>query len=167
MSPNATAASELSSPASRPTGSTLELRGVEKWYGGVHALRGADLVVPLNTGTVHGLLGENGSGKSTLLGVLSGQIRPNAGGVLIDGRSVVLYSPLAALQQGIAMVAQETYVLADLTVAENIMLGRRSSRGPFGIRWSDVRRRAQEVLARLNLDYDPDTLVAAPSRRAP
>jgi len=159
MSPNATAPTEQSSSAPRPTALTLELRGVQKWYGGVHALRGADLVVPLNVGTVHGLLGENGSGKSTLLGVLSGQIRPNAGGVLIDGRPIALSSPLAALRHGIAMVAQETYVLADLTVAENIMLGRRSSRGPVGIRWSDVRRRAGEVLARLNLDYDLDTLV--------
>ena len=154
-----TAPTELSRTAPHPAESTLQLRGVEKWYGGVHALRGADLVVPLNVGTVHGLLGENGSGKSTLLGVLSGQIRPNAGGLLIDGRPVTLSSPLAALQHGIAMVAQETYVLPDLTVAENIMLGRRSSRGLFGIHWSDVRRRAQEVLGRLNLDYDPDTLV--------
>jgi ABC-type sugar transport system ATPase subunit len=134
----------------------LELRDIDKRYGGVHALRGANFSVAQNTGVIHGLLGENGSGKSTLLGVLSGQIRPNAGSMAIDGQLVTFASPVDALKHGIAMVAQETAVLPDLTVAENIMLGRRQSRTPFGIAWRDVRRRATEVLRRLNLDYDPD-----------
>jgi ABC-type sugar transport system ATPase subunit len=142
------------------SGGLLELRGIDKRFGGVHALRGANFSVALNTGVIHGLLGENGSGKSTLLGVLSGQIRPNAGSILIDGRLVTFPSPVEALEHGIAMVAQETAVLPDLTVAENIMLGRRQSRTPFGISWRDVRHRAAEVLRRLNLDYDPDCLVS-------
>ena len=139
--------------------SLLELRGIDKRFGGVHALRGANFSVALNTGVIHGLLGENGSGKSTLLGVLSGQIRPNAGSILMDGEPITFPSPVEALEHGIAMVTQETSVLPDLSVAENIMLGRRQSRTPFGIAWGDVRRRAAEVLRRLNLDYDPGTLV--------
>jgi ABC-type sugar transport system ATPase subunit len=135
----------------------LELRDIEKRFGGVHALRGANFSVALDTGVIHGLLGENGSGKSTLLGVLSGQLRPDAGSIEFDGQPVTFPSPVEALEHGIAMVAQETAVLPDLSVAENIMLGRRQSRTPFGISWGDVRRRAGEVLQRLNLDYDPDT----------
>ena len=137
----------------------LELRDIEKRFGGVHALRGANFSVALDTGVIHGLLGENGSGKSTLLGVLSGQLRPDAGSIEFDGQPVTFPSPVEALEHGIAMVAQETAVLPDLSVAENIMLGRRQSRTPFGISWGDVRRRAGEVLQRLNLDYDPDTEV--------
>jgi ABC-type sugar transport system ATPase subunit len=137
----------------------LELRDISKRFGGVHALRGASFSVALDTGVNHGLLGENGSGKSTLLGVLSGQLRPDAGRIAFDGQPVTFPSPVEALEHGIAMVAQETAVLPDLSVAENIMLGRRLSRTPFGIAWRDVRRRASEVLRRLNLDYDPDTLV--------
>jgi ABC-type sugar transport system ATPase subunit len=148
-------------PPARPAGpSLLELRDIDKRFGGVHALRGANLSLPLNTGVIHGLLGENGSGKSTLLGVLSGQIRPNAGHILIDGQPVTFPSPVEALQHGIAMVTQEISVLPDLTVAENIMLGRRRSRTPLGISWGDVRRRATGVLQRLDLDYDPRCLVS-------
>jgi ABC-type sugar transport system ATPase subunit len=148
-------------PPARPSGrGLLELRQIDKRFGGVHALRGADFTVPLGTGVIHGLLGENGSGKSTLLGVLSGQIRPNAGTILIDGRPMTFPSPVEALQHGIAMVTQEISVLPDLTIAENIMLGRRRSRAPLGIAWRDVRRRASAVLHRLNLDYDPDCLVS-------
>ena len=62
----------------------LELRNIEKRFGGVHALRGANFSVALDTGVIHGLLGENGSGKSTLLGVLSGQLRPDAGSIELD-----------------------------------------------------------------------------------
>jgi ABC-type sugar transport system ATPase subunit len=139
--------------------SLLELRGIDKRFGGVQALRGASLSVALNTGVIHGLLGENGSGKSTLLGVLSGQLRPDAGSILMDGQPVTFPSPVQALAHGIAMVTQEISVLPDLTVAENIMLGRRQSRTPLRIDWRDVRRRAAEVLRRLNLDYDPGALV--------
>jgi ABC-type sugar transport system ATPase subunit len=137
----------------------LELRGIEKRYGGVHALRGANFSIPLHAGSILGLLGENGSGKSTLLAVLSGQIRPNDGQILLDGEPVTFSGPLMALRRGIAMVAQETAVLPDLTVAENIMLGRRLSRAPLGISWTDVRNRATEVLQRLNLAYDPNAVV--------
>jgi ABC-type sugar transport system ATPase subunit len=141
-------------PASAGT-RLLELRDIDKRFGGVHALRGANFSVALNQGVIHGLLGENGSGKSTLLGVLSGQIRPNSGTIVMDGEPVTFASPVVALKHGIAMVAQETAILPDLSVAENIMLGRRQSRKAYGIAWGDVRGRAAEVLQRLNLDYDP------------
>jgi ABC-type sugar transport system ATPase subunit len=136
----------------------LELRGVKKRYGGVHALRGADLTVS-RPGSVMGLLGENGSGKSTLLNVLSGQARPDEGAVLMDGRPLRLSTPRDAIDAGIALVSQETAIAADLTVAENVLMGRLPRRRG-AVSWSETRAQAREVLARLRLDYD----VRAPLR---
>ena len=110
-------------------------------------------------GVVHGLLGENGSGKSTMLGVLSGQHQPDEGTVELDGRALTFHSPSAALHHGIAMVAQETAVAPDLTVTENILMGRRLARSRFLIDWKSSREKASRVLNLLNLDYDPDWLV--------
>lgn len=136
----------------------LELENVHKRFGGVRALAGARLTVT-SAGSVHGLIGENGSGKSTLLGVLSGQLRPDSGIIRIGGEPVSLSSPLAALSHGIAMVSQENAVASDLTVAENILLGRRLVRHRFGISWQATRARAARVLEQLELDYSLDAPV--------
>jgi ABC-type sugar transport system ATPase subunit len=143
-------------PQDRPP--LLALRGLSKRYGGVHALRGANLTIT-RPGLVHGLLGENGSGKSTLLGVLSGQHRPDEGRLELEGRALTFHSPSDALHHGIAMVAQEAAVAPDLTVAENILMGRRLARTGFLIDWAASRRKAARVLDLLKLDYDPDWLV--------
>jgi ABC-type sugar transport system ATPase subunit len=136
----------------------LRLAGIEKRFGGVHALRGADLTIS-SAGVVHTIAGENGSGKSTLLGVLSGQIRPDAGAISLSGRDTSFHSPNDALRAGIAIVSQETAVAPDLTVAENVLMGRRMVRGSLGLNLAATRRRAAAVLARLGLDYDPRGLV--------
>jgi len=151
---------ECAAAAVRPSGraNLLALRGLSKRYGGVHALRGANLTIA-RPGLAHGLLGENGSGKSTLLGVLSGQHQPDEGQLELAGRALAFHSPSDALRHGIAMVAQELAVAPDLTVTENILMGRRLARSGFLIDWSSSRRKASRVLERLNLDYDPDWLV--------
>jgi ABC-type sugar transport system ATPase subunit len=136
----------------------LQLNGIHKRFGGVRALNGARLTVR-TPGTVHGLIGANGSGKSTLLGVLSGQLQPDAGTIRVDGQETTFASPVAAIKRGIAMVAQETAVAPELTVAENVLLGRRLVRRPAGLSWRATRARALGVLERLNLDYDPDACV--------
>ncbi len=137
----------------------LVLRDLHKRYGGVRALRGADLTVT-RPGVVHGLIGANGSGKSTLLGILSGQRRPDAGVVELDGNPVSFTSPVAALAHGIAMVAQETALAPSLSIAENVFLGRRFSRRALtGIDWGRTRARAGAVLAELGVDEDPATPV--------
>ncbi|MGI5460970.1 sugar ABC transporter ATP-binding protein [Streptomyces sp. CA-249302] len=135
----------------------LAMTGIHKSYGGVAAVRGADLRIT-RPGVVHTLMGQNGCGKSTMLGVLSGQIRPDAGTLRLRGDDIRLRGPVDAVSRGIAMVTQETALALDLTVAENILLGR-MVRTARGVDWAASRRRAASVLAQLDLEYDPRAMV--------
>jgi ABC-type sugar transport system ATPase subunit len=143
------------SPAPQEPAPLLSLLGMHKRFGGVHALRGADLVVR-RRGVVQALMGENGSGKSTLLSILCGVLARDSGQLRLDGETLELHGPADALAHGIVMVSQETHVALDLSVAENVLLGRRLVRSRTGINWRATRRRAADVLARLELDYNPD-----------
>jgi ABC-type sugar transport system ATPase subunit len=111
------------------------------------------------TGVVHALMGQNGSGKSTMLNILSGQLRPDEGVIAIGGSRVTFRSPPDALAHGISMVSQETALAEDLSIAENILLGRRLIRGRIGIDWGATRDRAREVLEQIGADYDPAWVV--------
>ncbi len=135
----------------------LRAVAMQKRYGGVHALRGVHLDV--YPGEVHALVGENGSGKSTLLKILSGQLQPDDGEIVLDGRPTSFRSAADALRQGIAAVTQETTLAPDLSVAENVLLGRRMPRRAHLIDWRGTRTRAVEALARLDLDLDPSVPV--------
>jgi ABC-type sugar transport system ATPase subunit len=135
----------------------LALVSIEKHFGGVRALRGADLA--LRAGEVHALVGENGSGKSTLLNILSGQVRPDSGKVLLDGTEVVLPNPTTALAHGIVTVTQETTLVPDLSVAENILLGNRMVKTRGRIDWRATRALSRQVLDQLDLQLDPGTVV--------
>jgi ABC-type sugar transport system ATPase subunit len=137
----------------------LVAEGVQKRYGGVHALQGARLA--LRSGEVHGLCGENGSGKSTLLKVISGQVDADGGRVVLGGVQTRFTDASEALAAGIATVSQERTVVPDLSVAENIFLGPRKARSWRGIDWRRTRRRAREVLDRLNCDVDVDARVGS------
>ena len=105
--------------------SVVELRGIVKRFPGVVANSNIDL--ELRRGEVHALLGENGAGKSTLMSVLAGIYQPDAGSILIDGRPVALRSPRDAIDAGIAMVHQHFRLVRPFTVAENVLLGARTS----------------------------------------
>jgi ABC-type sugar transport system ATPase subunit len=107
----------------------LEMRGISKSYGGVAALRGVDFAV--DGGEVVALVGQNGAGKSTLIKVLSGAITPDGGAISLDNAPVVFASPAQALAAGIATVYQDPNVYPELSVTENIFLGR-EIRGRFG-----------------------------------
>jgi ABC-type sugar transport system ATPase subunit len=137
----------------------LRASAMQKRYGGVHALRGAHLDV--YPGEVHALVGENGSGKSTLLKILSGQLQPDDGEIVLDGRPTSFRSAADALRQGIAAVTQETTLAPDLSVAENVLLGHRMPRRARLIDWRQTRARAREALARLDLELN----LATPVRR--
>lgn len=130
-----------------------ELRNITKVFPGVRA--NDDVSLTLNEGRIHGLLGENGCGKSTLIKILSGVQQPDAGQLLHRGKAVALHSATAARAEGIATVYQEFSLIPQLTVAENIVMGRHPRRFGF-VDWKAARSEAEAVLARLGLDIDPD-----------
>ena len=100
----------------------LELKGIHKYFGKVHANDGIDLTV--ESGTIHGLLGENGAGKSTLMKVLSGFIHRDAGEILLDGKPVEFKTPAEAIRAGIGMLHQDPLDFPPLCVLDNFLLGR-------------------------------------------
>ncbi len=123
----------------------FRMEGISKRFGGVHALRGADLQV--EPGRIHAILGENGAGKSTLIKIMSGVIRPDEGRMLLDGRDVQFAAPAAAQDAGIVCIFQELSLLPDLTVADNIAISHPPKR--FGLIDRRAQRRiAEEALAR-------------------
>jgi rhamnose transport system ATP-binding protein len=139
-------------------GALLELSGITKAFGGTRALDGVSF--QLQAGEVHALVGENGAGKSTLIRIVAGAQRPDAGTVQVQGRAVERVDPLHARSLGIAVIYQQPALFPDLSVAENIALGRES-----GSPWSRIdaerrRREAREVLSRLGSDVDPDAPVS-------
>ncbi|MEJ8639387.1 sugar ABC transporter ATP-binding protein [Streptomyces sp. NPDC006475] len=134
----------------------LRIEGLRKTFPGVVALDAVDF--DLRRGEVHVLLGENGAGKSTLIKMLSGAYRPDSGRILADGREVRIHSTQDAERLGIATIYQEFNLVPDLTVAENIFLGRQPRR--FGM--IDRRRMetdAAALLDRVGLRVSPGALV--------
>lgn len=131
----------------------LICRGLTKRFPGVIALDGVDFQA--YPGEVHALMGENGAGKSTLIKALTGVHPRDAGEAFVDGKAIHPRSPREAEASGISTVYQEVNLIPDLSVAENICLGRTRTR--FGmIRWNDARVRARAALARLGLQLDVD-----------
>ena len=130
----------------------LELTGATVHFGADAALDGVDF--RLFPGEVHSLMGENGAGKSTLVKALTGALPLTAGTITLDGEPRTFHSPHDALAVGISSVYQEIDLLPNLSVAENIALGREPRR--FGlIDWREMRRQADLVLAELGVDLDP------------
>lgn len=125
-----TVASQSSdSPTTRQSSSpVLEALGLSKSYGGVHAVREANL--SLFPSAVHSLIGANGAGKSTLVSMLAGVISPDSGSVLLDGAAISLRNPRIALGEGVAVVPQTLELCPNLSVAENVLLPELRS-GPF------------------------------------
>ena len=122
------------------------------------ALDGVDFT--LRAGEVHGLVGSNGAGKSTLMKILAGALPDHAGTVSLDGQPVDLASPQSALRHGIAMVYQELSGIGQLSVAENLFLGRQPTTRFGRIDWRTMRRLAAEQLAELEIDVDVDRRLA-------
>jgi simple sugar transport system ATP-binding protein len=147
----------VASPADAAAPPVIELRGIDKWFGAVHANRDVSLVV--RPGTIHGIVGENGAGKSTLMGILSGYYQPDRGEILVRGRRASITSAQAALAAGIGMVHQHFMLVEPFTVLENVVLGAEG-----GFRLDASMRRARAELARVSREYhlevDPDARVA-------
>ncbi len=132
----------------------LSITNATKAYPGILALD--DVTFEVEPGEVHGLLGENGAGKSTMLNILSG-VRPgDTGAIAVDGKIIPIRTPLDARAAGIAMIHQELQLVPELTVAQNIFLGRPlTGAGGIFVRRREQERRARAVLADLDPTIDP------------
>jgi ABC-type uncharacterized transport system ATPase subunit len=140
-----------------PPAPAVELRGIDKRFGEVHA--NCDVSLAVRAGTIHGIVGENGAGKSTLMGILYGYYQPDRGEILVRGEPTAIRSAQDALAAGIGMVHQHFMLVEPFTVVENVVLG---AEGGFRLELALARARA--ALQRLGRDYhlevDPDARVA-------
>jgi rhamnose transport system ATP-binding protein len=131
----------------------LALRHATKSFGAVRAL--VDGSVELRAGEVHALVGENGAGKSTLVKILAGVYQPDSGTLEMAGREVTLHGPAAARAAGIAVIYQEPTLFPDLTVAENMFIGRQPLRSGRRINRRAMRDEAAAIFKRLGVPLDP------------
>lgn len=137
----------------------LQMKHITKRFPGVLALN--DVQFTLRRGEVHALLGENGAGKSTLMKILSGVYQPDEGEIVFEDQSVSFSEPLSAQHVGITIIHQEFNLFPDLTVEENIFIGREfCKKNRWRLDEKQQRQATIEILQKLNLAISPDTLVA-------
>lgn len=135
----------------------VDMENIQKYFPGVHALKGVQL--KLRPGEVTALLGENGAGKSTLMKILSGVHNKDGGTILIDGESVETLTPKLAQQKGIAIIHQELNMCPDLTVAENMFLANEDVHAGFILSNKEMEKKAQEILDTLKVSIKADEIV--------
>jgi simple sugar transport system ATP-binding protein len=143
--------------------SIISIRGLHKWYSGVHALNGIDL--DIERGEPIGLVGDNGAGKSTLIKVLSGVELPDSGEIRVEGKPVSIRSPKSAMRLGIETVYQYNSLAPNMTVARNLFIGREPltfSVGGVGImNQRKMREDSTRAIAEVDLHLrSPDALIA-------
>ena len=144
--------------ASKEAPVLVSARDISKAFAGIEVLRAVDL--DLLAGEVHALLGENGAGKSTFAKILAGVYRPTRGTITLAGQAVEVSSPIEAQRLGITLIHQEPISFPDLSVAENLVLGRTGS-GPLArVRWAELAHEARRLMGLLGVDID----VARPMR---
>src|SRR5262249_22953649 len=134
----------------------LSMTGIGKRFPGVQALDQVDFEVA--PGEIHALLGENGAGKSTLLKILSGAQQPDAGAIRFAGEAVALATPHAAQRLGIVTIYQEFTLAPNMTIAENVWIGREPGARGF-VNWRRMEAETRDLTHRLGLDLRPTTLV--------
>lgn len=133
----------------------LDVQGLTKSFPGVKALDNVDF--RLYAGSVHAVCGENGAGKSTLMNILMGVYQRDAGEILVKGAPVHFLMPRQALHAGIAIIEQELNPVSEMTVAENIFLGREDTRFGFWMDYTALEERTRSVLVELGASIDPGT----------
>ncbi len=137
----------------------LELQGIRKSFGSVKVLESVDF--SLKKGEIHCLVGENGAGKSTLCKIIAGALTPDSGQIYYKGNAIQLTNVLGAQTLGIGLIHQELMLVPKLTVLENMFLGMEIITRPFArMNWKTMRKRTLEVLAKLEVDIDPDTEIS-------
>lgn len=130
----------------------VRMTGIEKHFPGVHALRAAQF--DLLPGEVHALMGENGAGKSTLMKVLSGIYQPDGGHVQVQGQTVSIQGPRAAQALGIGIIHQELALMNDLTVAQNIFIGREPRKSFGRLDEAQLNSDAEAIFRQMNVAMD-------------
>ena len=128
------------------------MQGIDKSFPGVHALQKVDF--SLARGEIHALVGENGAGKSTLIKVLTGVERADEGTIELDGQPVLIHTPIHAQELGISTVYQEVNLCPNLTVAENILIGRQPTKFGLSVDWKKMNKLAAGYLQQLDVDID-------------
>lgn len=137
--------------------SILTMRGIGKWYPGVHALKGVDF--DLNCGEVHALVGENGAGKSTLIKILSGATQNDEGQILLDDMRIDPLTPIKSQAAGICVVYQEINLVPEMSVLQNIYLGAELKKGLF-CDDASMRKGVEALFQRLGMTMDPGQRVS-------
>ena len=144
----------MTEPHAKPA--LLRMRGISKSFPGVRALQDVDFEV--GDAEIHAFLGENGAGKSTLLKILSGAQPPDSGTIEFDGRSVSFASPHEAQAAGVVTIYQEFTLAPDMTVAENVFIGREPG-SRFFISYRQLEAQTRELCKRIGLDRSPSARV--------
>ena len=139
------------------TGYILEMNHITKEFPGVKALK--DVTFKVRRGVVHGLMGENGAGKSTLMKILQGIYTPTSGTMIFDGKPLELKTIYHALEAGISMIHQEMSPIPDMTVAENIFLGREPKNKWGFVDHKQLNEMTARLLGRLRLKLSPTILM--------
>ncbi len=134
----------------------LEVELISKSFPGVLALQ--DVSLQVYPGEVLGLVGENGAGKSTLMKILSGVYQPDGGQIILDEKPMVLHSPRQAQDLGISIIYQEFNLMPNLSVEENVFVGREPNTGKV-VRWRELRRQTEELLDQLGVQLHPGSIV--------
>ena len=132
------------------------MEGISKAFPGVVALKNVQFEA--GYGKVHALMGENGAGKSTLMKILTGIIQPDNGKIIFQGRETQFKNPRVALSSGIAMIHQELSPIPEMTIAENILIGREPVYKVFGlVNRKKLRQTTIELLKQMDLFINPET----------
>lgn len=136
----------------------IELKNIRKIFPGVVALEDVDFDVKY--GEVHALVGENGAGKSTLIKILGGAYQPDGGEIIIEGKCANISATFMAQQFKIAVIYQEFNLVPDLSVAENIFIGREPKIGKSFVNWKKINSDAAQILKKLDIDINPKKFIS-------
>lgn len=136
---------------------TLEMQDICKSFGGVRVLKNVGFSV--GEGEICALIGENGAGKSTLMNILGGVLPADSGRILLDGKPVAFRTPAESLSAGIAFIHQELNLINDLTIYENMFIGRELKRKSGFLDADSMRRQTQEIFDKMDFRLDPMTMV--------
>jgi rhamnose transport system ATP-binding protein len=139
-------------PAAAADTPLISARGISKSFAAIEVLRDVDL--DLRRGEIHALLGENGAGKSTFAKILAGVHRPTRGTLSLNGEQVDINSPITAQKLGITLIHQEPISFPDLSVAENLVLGRTRGAALGRVRWAEMTREARQLMDLLGVRID-------------